>query len=68
MLEVIFWNYLHLLKTLNEEPPDTYQICRICFWEDDGYQYKFPDETAASYVSFREAQQNFMKFGAIHSL
>ncbi|MCM3441484.1 hypothetical protein M3683_11520 [Metabacillus halosaccharovorans] len=56
------------MKTLNEEPPDTYQICRICFWEDDGYQYKFPDETAASYVSFREAQQNFMKFGAIHSL
>ncbi|MBN6888739.1 hypothetical protein JRF95_19980 [Cytobacillus horneckiae] len=23
-------------KTLNEEPPDTYEICETCFWEDDG--------------------------------
>lgn len=44
-------------KTLDEEPPDTYDICEICFWEDDGYQYKYPDETGANYVSFREAQQ-----------
>lgn len=51
-------------KTLYEEPPDTFQICKICFWEDDGYQYKFPNETGANYVSFREAQQNFIKIGA----
>lgn len=25
-------------KTLDEEPPGTYDICEICFWEDDGYQ------------------------------
>ena len=42
-------------KTLDEEPPNTYHICNICFWEDDGFRYKFPDETRANYVSFREA-------------
>ncbi|OMF55190.1 hypothetical protein BK139_17500 [Paenibacillus sp. FSL R5-0490] len=51
-------------KTLDEEPPDTYNICEICFWVDDGYQYKYPDDTGANYVSFRKAQQNFMKYGA----
>ena len=51
-------------KTLDEEPPNTYYICEICFSEHDGYQYKYPDETGANYVSFREAQQNFIKFGA----
>ncbi|MFJ8259642.1 CPCC family cysteine-rich protein [Peribacillus asahii] len=51
-------------KTLDEEPPGTYAICEICFWEDDSYQYKYPDEDGANAVSFREAQQNFMKFWA----
>ncbi|MFJ8265670.1 CPCC family cysteine-rich protein [Peribacillus asahii] len=50
-------------KTLDEEPPGTYAICEICFWEDDSYQYKYSDEDGANAVSFREAQQNFKKFG-----
>ncbi|MEV5113035.1 hypothetical protein MRBL20_001149 [Peribacillus frigoritolerans] len=25
-------------KTLDEEPPGTYDICSICFCEDDGVQ------------------------------
>lgn len=30
-------------KTLDEEPTDTYAICKICFWEDDGVQFRDPD-------------------------
>lgn len=30
-------------KTLDEEPPGTYDICSIFFWEDDGVQYDDPD-------------------------
>ncbi|CAG9623734.1 CPCC family cysteine-rich protein [Sutcliffiella rhizosphaerae] len=52
-------------KTLEEEPPGTYEICEICFWEDDAYQYKYQNETGANDVSYREAQRNFLKFGAI---
>lgn len=51
-------------KTLDEEPPNTYGICEICFWEDDGYQYKYSDDTGANYVSFRKAQRNYIKLGA----
>ncbi|WP_336296779.1 CPCC family cysteine-rich protein [Clostridium ganghwense] len=51
-------------KTLDEKPPDTYQICPICFWEDDGYQIEFLGETGANHVSLRAAQENFKRFGA----
>ncbi|MFJ9384179.1 CPCC family cysteine-rich protein [Peribacillus sp. NPDC101481] len=50
-------------KTLDEEPPGTYDIREICFLEDDGYQYEHPDEDGANKISFRESQQNFIKFG-----
>ena len=52
-------------KTLNEEPPGTFDICNICFWEDDEVQYHNPDyEGGANDVSLKRAQQNFIKFGA----
>ena len=52
-------------KTLDEKPPGTYDICPICFWEDDTVQYNNPDYTGgANVVSLKQAQQNFMKFGA----
>lgn len=52
-------------KTLDEEPPDTYNICPICFWEDDGVQFKDPDFAGgANKVSLREGQKNFLIFGA----
>ncbi|TCI31547.1 hypothetical protein EVJ33_00260 [Exiguobacterium sp. SL-10] len=51
-------------KTLNEEPPGTYDICGICFWEDDGVQFNDPDyEGGANTVSLRQAQQNYARFG-----
>lgn len=52
-------------KTLGEEPPGTFNICNICFWEDDGFQYHHPDVGGgANTPSLREAQKNYMLFGA----
>jgi rubredoxin len=52
-------------KTLAEEPPGTYDICTICFWEDDPEQFYNPDEKkGANKVSLRKAQKNFQDFGA----
>lgn len=49
-------------KTLEEE--HEYDICPICYWEDDWFQFKHVDETGANNVSLREAQRNYLKFGA----
>lgn len=52
-------------KTLNEEPTDTYEICNICFWEDDGVQFRDPDyEGGANIPSLRQAQKNYILMGA----
>ncbi|WP_163192914.1 CPCC family cysteine-rich protein [Clostridium thermarum] len=52
-------------KTLTEEPPGTFDICRVCFWEDDDIQYYDPDFAGgANGISLREAQKNFEKMGA----
>lgn len=29
-------------KILDEEPTDTFEICEICYWEDDGVQFRNP--------------------------
>lgn len=51
--------------TLDEKPPGTYDICSICFWEDDDVQYNDPNyEGGANVPSLRQAQQNFIKFVA----
>lgn len=49
-------------KTLDDE--HEYDICPICFWEDDLFQFENIDLLGANPVSLREAQQNFIKFGA----
>ncbi|WBW96674.1 CPCC family cysteine-rich protein [Oceanirhabdus sp. W0125-5] len=47
-----------------EEPTGSYDICPICFWEDEG-MYDDPDEiSGANGVSLRVAQQNFKEFNA----
>ncbi|WP_420540544.1 CPCC family cysteine-rich protein (plasmid) [Paenibacillus polymyxa] len=52
-------------KTLDDEPPGTYDICEICFWEDDGIQFADPDyDGGANIVSLRQGQQNYKVFGA----
>jgi hypothetical protein len=48
-----------------DEPPGSYLICPICFWEDDGIQLAFPDLAGgANNCSPIEGQQNFVAFGA----
>ncbi|TYR81409.1 hypothetical protein FZC66_06045 [Priestia megaterium] len=52
-------------QTLEEEPPDTFDICSICYLEDDELQFYEPDyEGGANQVSLKQAQQNFLVFGA----
>lgn len=52
-------------KTLEEKPPGSFEICPICFWEEDKVQSKDPDyKGGANDVSLREAQENFATFGA----
>jgi len=52
-------------KTLKNKPPGTFEICKICFWEDDSSQFYNPDfKEGLNEISLREAQQNFTKIGA----
>ena len=52
-------------RTIEEEPPGTYEICNICYWEDDEVQFNDHDfEGGANEASLRQAQKNFIAFGA----
>ena len=45
----------------------TFNICPVCFWEDDIFDYDDPDaDTGANCVSLQEARENYLKIGAIH--
>jgi|APEBP8051073058_1049385.scaffolds.fasta_scaffold01638_5 hypothetical protein len=45
--------------------PGSYEICEICFWEDDAVQLRWPDKPGgANRVSLIEAQQSFSNTGA----
>ncbi|HEU5071973.1 MAG TPA: CPCC family cysteine-rich protein [Verrucomicrobiae bacterium] len=47
------------------EPPGSYAICPICFWEDDEVHLGFPLMSGgANSVSLHEAQQHFVRVGA----
>jgi len=48
-----------------EEPPGSYDICGVCFWEDDGFQIAFPMmDGGANSNSLFESQQHFRQSGA----
>jgi len=51
--------------TLSAQPPGTFEICPVCFWEDDNVQAADPTfEGGANKVSLQEARRNFAQFGA----
>ncbi|WAC40354.1 CPCC family cysteine-rich protein [Pedobacter sp. SL55] len=48
-----------------EQPNGSYDICQVCFWEDDPDQLDNPNyEGGANRVSLRQGQRNFIEFGA----
>lgn len=49
--------------TLDAEEPK-FDICPVCFWENDPFQTKNPEEVGANSVSLIEAKGNYRKFGA----
>ncbi|MGD9108076.1 MAG: CPCC family cysteine-rich protein [Gammaproteobacteria bacterium] len=51
--------------TLSEKPPGTFEICPVCFWEDDNVQFDDPGYAGgANKVSLSQAKKNFARFGA----
>ncbi|GGG06126.1 MULTISPECIES: CPCC family cysteine-rich protein [Cysteiniphilum] len=53
--------------TYDDEPNGTFEICPVCFWEDDDTQNKDPKYCGgANKISLEEARQNFVKYGAIN--
>ena len=48
------------------EPPGSYDICEICFWEDDALQLEFATTLAggANTMTLEEAQRAFAAIGA----
>jgi hypothetical protein len=51
--------------TIGEQPPGTYEVCPVCFWEHDKVQFEYPDYVGgANKVSLTQAKQNFARFGS----
>lgn len=51
-------------KTLDEQPPGTFEICLYCYWEDDNVQFHDPNyEGGANQISLKAAQRNVLTFG-----
>jgi hypothetical protein len=52
-------------STLEMKANNTFQICPVCFWEDDGVQSHNPDyEGGANLVSLNQVKENYRIFGA----
>ncbi|MBR1861316.1 MAG: hypothetical protein IJ796_05600 [Lachnospiraceae bacterium] len=50
-------------RTLDPED-SSFEICPVCFWENDPSQLRNPDETGANNVSLVQARKNYREFGA----
>lgn len=51
--------------TLSEIPPGTFEICPVCFWEDDNVQYNDPNYSfGANRESLNQARKNYAVFKA----
>lgn len=53
--------------TLPEESRGNYNICPVCFWEDDIVQLEDPNfEGGANEESLNQARSNYLHFGVSH--
>jgi len=49
-----------------DDSPGSFDICSVCYWEDDNIQRDNPDyRGGANNISLREARENYTKIGAI---
>lgn len=49
-----------------DDGPGRFDICPVCYWEDDIIQYDKPDyEGGANDISLNQARKNYKKIGAI---
>lgn len=47
------------------EPPGSFEICLVCFWEDDVVQLVYPTTmTGANRLTLHESQREFLRTGA----
>ena len=52
-------------RTLADLCPGSYEICPVCFWEDDFAQFENPKLCGgANRVSLTQARENYVQFGA----
>lgn len=50
------------------EPPGSYDICPVCFWEDDPVQLRWPGlDGGANRPSLVDAQANYARTGAVEA-
>lgn len=51
--------------TLSAPPPGTFELCPVCYWEDDDVQFRSPGMSGgANRESLDTAKKNFAAFGA----
>lgn len=49
--------------TISDLEPGSFELCPVCFWEDDCVQYRNIDYSGgANKESLREARENFRKY------
>ncbi|WP_367576145.1 CPCC family cysteine-rich protein [Pelagibius sp. CAU 1746] len=52
--------------TFSSPPPGTFEICPVCYWEDDPIQSSNPNYAGgANTISLETAKKNFAHFGAV---